>query len=463
MAITTDAQALEALYGGRSGAAQPAPMQDLYAPGVRPDHQAGPPSRQGQIPMGIPVPEGQYINQTMGRGMAVVPPRKEETGQPAMAVIPPQESSRTTLGTFVETKPVVASRTNPLVQDDRVVVPAVPVILTEHEPKKKRELDLAKEILTHIWELGGEKSEEAQKFYERSHDTLRNWVRSPATIPLGAITKFLSRKPGIREILLEQLEPHFAWDGDGGTQSLPNRTKTSVVVCAPIMGKPSLPFLWTCLYLAKKYELGFDIQADTAIWRSRNMLAHRFLKSGATWSLWLDSDMAAPIANPDWYRWITNSTSIPQEYTSYDVLARLLSHKQAITGGVYAGRKYHGSLIMQPEINPRSHDDKLLCNEIRRGTARGLKEVDWIGFGCAMVHRDVFLEIHRTCGDEIRPRSEISPWRSFQPLGDEGEDEAFCVRAKRCGIPIWLDTQLVCPHIGSMAYLPEHTMAVGAI
>lgn len=228
------------------------------------------------------------------------------------------------------------------------------------------------------------------------------------------------------------------------------------VVCAPVLGQPTLPFMWTLLYLAKKYELGFDVQSDTVVHRSRNMLAKRFLASGARWSLWLDSDVAGPIANQDWYRWITRSETIPDEVCKFDLLQRLLSHGKAIVGGVYASRTYHGPLVIQPDVHPRSHEDKLLCNEIRRGTARGLAAVDWIGFGCALVHREVFLEVQRRFPN-LAPREEFAPWRYFEPQYDQGEDEAFCQRVRACSIPIWLDTQLICAHVGNIAFLPEHT------
>jgi len=107
--------------------------------------------------------------------------------------------------------------------------------------------------------------------------------------------------------------------------------------------------------------------------------------------------------------------------------------------------------VIQPEIKPRNHEDKLLCNDIRRGTATGLVNVDWIGFGCALVHREVFLELQRRF-PELAPANEIEAWRFFQPLADEGEDEAICNRIKACSIPIWLDTQLVCAHLGNMAF-----------
>jgi hypothetical protein len=469
MAIKTDAQALEAKYGGKSGQATPPAMQEFYYPGSGnpPPGSSGP----HQIPQGKPVEPGQFVSQVVGRGepikqMAVVPPQAHQPNQPQMAVMPPQPTNRTSLGTMVEPQQmavpqmVIRTNTNPM----DAATPEPPKQQVEQPaPKPERKLDLAKEICDHIWEMGGEKSDQAQKFYERSSTTLKNWMANPATIPLGAVLKFMHRTPGIKEAILEELEPHFEANGhDNWVTSAPNRTKTNVMICSAVLDRPTLPFTTVLGYLTKKYELGFTFQADTMIHRSRNMLAKRFLDSGCLWSLWIDADVAPPIANPDWYRWITNCTTVPQEYCSYDVLARLLGQSKAVIGGVYASRRWHGALVVQPEINPRSHEDKLLCNEIRRGTARGLAEVDWIGFGCALVHREVFLEVQRNF-PQLAPQTEQAPWRYFHPEGDEGEDEAFCRRVRACGIPIWLDTQLICGHIGSMAFLPEHTNPVLAL
>lgn len=471
MPINIDAAAMEARFASKTGAAAqpPPPMQDLYAPGVK----GSVPSKQAQIPTGIPVPEGQIIQQVVGRGqpaIAVVPPRQPDTKAPSMAVVPPTGSNRTTIGTFVEphkTNPMTASP--PPVNSGLVDAPVENSGLVDGVPNQpdqknghKRQLDLTKAILDHIYELGGEKSEECQKFYDRSPQTLKNWIQNPANIPLGAVVKFLGRAPEIRDDIIEVLEPHFASNGDGGTWSLPNRGRTNVMVCAPIWDRPTMPFLWTLLYLAKKYELGFDVQGDTKIDRSRNMLAKRFLESKCLWSLWIDCDIAAPIANPDWFRWVTGSTNIANESCGFDVLERLLSHRKAIVGGVYASRQYHGRLVIQPEIKPRSHEDKLLANQIRRGQGQGLADVEWLGFGCALVHREVFLEVQRRF-PQLAPQEELAPWRFFHVEGDEGEDEAFCSRVRACSIPIYLDTQLVCGHVGRMAFMPEHTAAQMAL
>lgn len=439
MPITVDARALESKYGnakyGQPVDPRQSPLQDLSnLPAVG-------------IPEGKPIPEGEYVSAHVGRGMMLVPPQEHQPNQPQIAVMPPQGGGRTSLGTFIE--PV---KSNPLAPPVQEPVP--------EPPKPERKLDLGQMILEHIWKLGGEHSEAAQKFYDRSHDTLHKWLQSPALIPLGAITKFIKHNPGVKADILEELEPHFAANGkEGWVESYPNRGRLDAVICAAILERPTLPFLWAIAHFMKKYEMGLQIMSDTVIDRSRNMLAHRFLKSGATWSIWLDGDMAVPIANPEWYKWITGANAVPQEYTCYDTVERLISHQKPVVGGVYGARKFHGPLIVQPEINPRHQEDKLLCNNLRTGNARGLAEVEWIGFGCAIVHREVFLEVQRQFPN-LAPETEFAPWRFFQREGDEGEDEAFCRRVRMCRIPVWLDTQLVLGHIGSMCFLPEHTQSV---
>jgi hypothetical protein len=463
--ITTNAEELEARYSGKSQSRPPGEPPPIYAPGMGLVPPPG--GQQGTIPMGTPVPEGTIISQRVGRGQApsmmVVSPGAHSQGGPQVAVVPPSGAGRTTIGTFVEQPaPVSPTLSNPMTAAPPVInsgVAEAPIEAEKPKPARKK-VDLTKAILDHMHELGGYGSEECQKFYDKSSHSLKAYMSNPGAIPLSCVLRFGAKKPGIMEQFVDELEPHFSANGqEGWIQSLPNRGKTDCSVLSPILGHPTLPYHWVTLYLAKKYEMGFDIQADTAIWRSRNMLAHRFLASGATWSLWIDGDMAPPIANPTWYKWLTMTTSVPDEYAAYDVWERLSGHGKAIVGAVYASRRYHGQLVTQLEIRPRTQEDKILANEIRRGTARGLAAVDWIGFGVALVHRAVFLEIQRRF-PQLAPESEFAPWRFFQPEGDEGEDEAFCKRARACEIPIWLDTQLIAGHVGNMCFMPEHTMAM---
>ena len=445
MAISIDAAAMEARFGNKTGApAQPAPIQDLSG------------LKTNQMPIGTPVPEGTVIQQQVGRGrppaMAVVPPRQADANAPSMAVMPPTGTNRTSIGTFVE---VSQTKSNPMTDSPAAINSGIvdaPAIQTA-PPRKK--LDLTQAILDHIYELGGDKGEAAQKFYDRSPQSLLNWCRNPSTIPLGAILKFLEKSPDVQDDIIEVLEPHFGFDGQGGAWSYPNRGKTSAMICSPILERPTLPYQITFGHLLKKYEMGWNTQADTMITRSRNLLAKRFLESNCLWSLWLDGDMAGPIGNADWFRRM-GATTISDESCGFELWERISSHRKAVVGAVYAGRWFNGQLIIQPEVHPRNHEDKLLANHIRRGQAHGLAEVEWIGFGCALVHREVFLEVQRRF-PKLAPQNEYEPWGFFDTQGNIGEDEAFCQRVRACAIPIHLDTQLVCGHIGRMSFFPEHT------
>jgi hypothetical protein len=472
MPINIDAAAMEARFGNKAGTApQPVPMQDLYAPGVHPEASPGvqagamPGTKQGQIPTGIPVPEGKIIQQVVGRGqpaMMVVPPKQLDAGSPSMAVIPPTGSVRTSIGTYVE---VSQTKSNPLVDARPEINSGIkeePVLQDLDLAKPRRQLDLTQAILDHIFELGGEKSEVCQKFYDRSPQTLRNWCQNPATIPLGAILKFLQKAPEIQDDIIQILEPDFSYNGNGGVTSLPNKGKLDMMLLSPVLERPTLPWTAFLVNSAKKFEMGYSWQADTMVDRSRNVLADRFLKSGCKWSLWIDGDMGAPIGKADYFRWLTNSETVNNEVASYDAVERLLGHRKACVGAVYASRRYHGQLVIQPEIHPRSHEDKLLANQIRRGQGQGLAGVEWIGFGCCLVHREVFLEVQRRFPD-LAPQSELDVWDFFRHQGLQGEDEGFCQRVRACSIPIWLDTQLVCGHQGSMMFLPEHTRSQMAI
>lgn len=462
MPIQIDAAAMEARFANKTGApAQPAPIADLYAPDVRAEHRTVP-NKQSQIAIGTPVPEGQIIQQLVGRGqsMAVVAPRQPDVNAPSMAVLPPTGSARTSLGTYVEVSPTVS---NPMIDTRPEINSGIkeePVFQDLAKPRKK--LDLAQAILDHIYELGGEKSEECQKFYDRSPQTIRQWCKDPSIITLGAVLKFLNKAKEIQDDIIEILDPDFSYNGDGGVTSVPNRTKLDVMVLSPVLERPTLPWAALLVHLAKKYELGYSWQADTMVDRSRNMLADRFLKSGCKYSLWIDGDIGCPIGNADYFRWLTNAETINNEGAAYDTLDRLLSHRKAIVGGVYASRRFHGRLVCQPEINPRNHEDKLLANQIRRGQGQGLAAVEWLGFGCALVHREVFLEVQRRFPD-LAPKSEIEPWDFFRHESIIGEDEAFSQRVRQCGIPIYLDCSLVCAHVGSMAFLPEHTQSQMAL
>ena len=58
------------------------------------------------------------------------------------------------------------------------------------------------------------------------------------------------------------------------------------------------------------------------------------------------------------------------------------------------------------------------------------------GFGCVLMKSDVFLDVYGRFKE------------MFEPIGDNGEDVAFCWRARQCGYKIWCDPSVICGHVG---------------
>ena len=65
-----------------------------------------------------------------------------------------------------------------------------------------------------------------------------------------------------------------------------------------------------------------------------------------------------------------------------------------------------------------------------------LFEVGGCGFGCVLMKSDVFFDVHGKFGN------------MFAPIGNNGEDIAFCWRARNCGYKIFCDPNIVCGHVG---------------
>lgn len=200
----------------------------------------------------------------------------------------------------------------------------------------------------------------------------------------------------------------------------------------------------------------------------RNQLVDRMLKDhpSSQWILFCDSDMVFPRRT----------------------LMRLLSWKKPIVGGLYflkaqtfepvayrfnaeATEKRRQELEEKGEdpigylytpivdlvgefffenqeylpIPPKRGNMIVPPDEAGRKRVRPLQEVDGIGTGCLLIHREVFEELRR-------------PFFSYREGGTE--DFYFCRRAKEAGYRIFVDMGLICGHMGlqevSYAHFANH-------
>lgn len=218
-----------------------------------------------------------------------------------------------------------------------------------------------------------------------------------------------------------------------------------VCLCLPVYNNVPFAHYFTMLTLVAKYKMGLRINArgeDSMITRSRNHLAKRFLETGATWSIWIDSDMVVPFGHAGVFMTMTNMRNVPEKFLAMNTIERLISHGRTMVGGCYWDRRGGGKLIAgskQPIVSPIPTDT--------------LNGVDFVGTGCLAVHRQVFLDIAKKFPDTLSENgfgNEAGFFTNIQtPERMLGEDESFAKRATDSGHPTFLDLGLLCGHVGS--------------
>lgn len=226
-----------------------------------------------------------------------------------------------------------------------------------------------------------------------------------------------------------------------------------VCLCLPVYQPVHGDCFFSFMAIAMKYKQGIRLQYrgnDSMITRSRNHLAKRFLDTGATWSIWFDSDMIFPFGDSGVYMTITNMRHIAEKYLAVNTIERLISHKRTVVGGCYWDRRGGGKLI--------AGGGSAILNPIPSDT---LHPVGFVGTGCLAVHRQVFLDIAEKFPETMSPDSlgnECGFFTNIQtPHRMMGEDESFAKRATDAGHPSYLDLGIICGHVGTTIHgIPVH-------
>lgn len=174
---------------------------------------------------------------------------------------------------------------------------------------------------------------------------------------------------------------------------------------------------WTQLYDYSMRNLGlerleYNFTASCLIYSAREDAAKKCLKEGFDWLFFLDSDM------------------IPKA----DTIQRLLEWSQPIVSAMAFKRNPPYEPCFYPKLD---YDEMLKAPEYQveypTDWDRGIAEVDGVGMACCLIRREVF---------EQTPK----PWFFPEPI--LGEDLAFCMRAKKAGFSIHVDTRVDCGHQG---------------
>lgn len=218
-----------------------------------------------------------------------------------------------------------------------------------------------------------------------------------------------------------------------------------VCLCLPVYQDVPQAHYFTMLSTVAKYRMGLRIEFrgdDSMITRSRNHLAKRFLDTGASWSIWFDSDMVFPFGHAGAYATMTNMRNVSEKFLGLSTIERLISWGKTVVGGCYWDRRGGGRLIAgatQPILSPIPSDN--------------LQPITFNGTGCLAVHRQVFLDIAAKFPETLNPESKGNECGFFTniqtPQMMMGEDQSFAKRATDSGHPTYLDLGICCGHVGS--------------
>lgn len=186
----------------------------------------------------------------------------------------------------------------------------------------------------------------------------------------------------------------------------------SIVVCLTQYSNAPARFIQslTKLLIHKskkiKYEI-IDVIANDELYvdNNRNIIAKKVIKSGADYSLWLDSDMEI----------------------EPDIIEHLLEHSKDIISGIYLMRG--SGTVCAFRINEK---DGALYHIGANWTDKPSK-VDAVGMGSILIKSKVFKELE-------------PPWFAYNVFSNYGEDLYFCKKARE-KYDIWIDPYVLPSHL----------------
>ena len=188
-----------------------------------------------------------------------------------------------------------------------------------------------------------------------------------------------------------------------------------IMIAVPCMDQCPTPFVKSLATLTKVGDCELAMKSGSLIYTSRNALATRSIQTEADLVLWLDSDMVfAP-----------------------DTLARMVDTLQKNDLDILTGLYFRRVPPYSPVLFDRLDMDGPICywSEFKE-IPEGLFEVGGCGFGCVLMKTDVFMDVQGKFGT------------MFAPIANNGEDIAFCWRARQCGYKVFCDPSVLCGHVG---------------
>lgn len=188
-----------------------------------------------------------------------------------------------------------------------------------------------------------------------------------------------------------------------------------IMVAIPCMDQVPTPFCKSIATLQTVEECAIVFNTGSLIYTSRNALATKAMQNEVDYVMWFDSDMEF---EPD---------------TLVKMLNTMREKDMDILTGLYFRRVYPYSPVLFDQLDI---DGEICYWSEFKEIPEDIFEVGGCGFGCVLMKTDVFFDVQGRFG------------QMFAPIANNGEDIAFCWRARQCGYKIYCDPSIKLGHVG---------------
>ena len=320
--------------------------------------------------------------------------------------------------------------------------------------------DLKKLVLDKIASLGTEK---ASEYFGVSTPTIFNWQLGKTRPSLDAAQLILSEhteaddvddvdQPGV-----ETAAQPFV------TSTIPAEVTMwegrKVMLLCPVYRSYHPYTFFTLFANYARYgpeKIGMIVEGRTLIHEARNILIAKALGSEAETFIMPDDDMVFPCGSEGLFNGKFNAR-VPRESAELNAISRLMSHgsDKGIIGALYFGRNEIATAQCSSAFTNSDENERL-----HTFTYKGLKTEEWVGTGLIKIERWVIEQMKKEIDAGRWPeckRTTEKAWDGYftpKQVG-VGEDVSFCQRAKEIGIQSYLDTSLICLHIGEKLFGPR--------
>lgn len=190
-----------------------------------------------------------------------------------------------------------------------------------------------------------------------------------------------------------------------------------ILIAVPCMDHVPTPFCQSLALIQKIGDCTLMMQSGSLVYASRDTLATLAVTKEFDYVLWLDSDM---VFKPD-------------------TLIRMMDTLQKNDLDILTGLCFRRVPPYTPTLFDKLEMDGKNCIHTEFDEIpEELFEVGGCGFAAVLMKTDVFLDVSAKFG------------AMFTPIGQNGEDASFCMRARECGYKIYCDPKIVIGHVGNI-------------